>query len=30
MFEVVEKDEVARIGKLYTRHGVVETPHYSL
>jgi archaeosine tRNA-ribosyltransferase (EC 2.4.2.-) len=26
MFEVVEKDEVARIGKLYTRHGVVETP----
>jgi len=26
MFEIVEKDEVARIGKLYTRHGVIETP----
>ncbi|ABW00878.1 tRNA guanosine(15) transglycosylase TgtA [Caldivirga maquilingensis] len=26
MFEVIEKDEIARIGKLYTRHGVIETP----
>lgn len=26
MFEVIEKDEIARIGKLRTRHGVIETP----
>lgn len=26
MFEIVEKDEVARIGRLTTRHGSIETP----
>ena len=26
MFEIIEKDEIARIGELHTRHGTIETP----
>jgi len=28
VFEIVEKDAAGRIGKIFTRHGIIETPYF--
>lgn len=28
VFEIIEKDAAARIGKIYTKHGIIETPYF--
>ncbi len=28
VFEIIEKDAAGRIGKIFTRHGVIETPYF--